>query len=72
MRRSDGRELRAAGTGRRRALVVSDTNRRQAFISSRLRNNRGFVLPPTPAGQPGRVILDPFPSAGTADRRSRC
>ena len=48
------------------AFVISDSNRRQAFVAARLRNNRGYVLPANHDVSQDGVILDPFPDAGTA------
>ena len=55
----DARAIRRAGH-----VVVTDTNRRQAFVSSRLRGNRGFVLTPQQEVSEDGALLDPFARAG--------
>ena len=60
----DTAELRAAArTGAN--LVVTDSNRRQAFVSARLRGSRGHVLQAGENVSEDGVILDPVPQAGT-------
>jgi arabinofuranan 3-O-arabinosyltransferase len=47
-------------------LVISDSNRRQAFVPARLRGNRGPILTVRQGVSEDGVILDPFPAQGTA------
>ena len=53
------RELRALAA-RGADLIVSDSNRRRAFVSSSLVQNAGATLPPGQAPAENGVILDPF------------
>jgi hypothetical protein len=52
-------------------VVITDTNRRQAFVAARLRGNRGPVLPPEQSVSEDGTMLDPFalgPDAQTVQR----
>lgn len=47
-------------------LVVTDTNRRSTFLSSRARRTAGATLAADEAIAPEGVVLNPFPERGTA------
>lgn len=52
-------------------VVITDSNRRQAFVASRMRANRGPVLPPSQSLSEDGAMLDPFdlgPDAQTVSR----
>ncbi|MDX6697506.1 MAG: arabinofuranan 3-O-arabinosyltransferase [Solirubrobacteraceae bacterium] len=61
--RDAGALRRAAGEGAE--VVISDSNRRQVFIPSRLEQNRGAVLAPGESPSEDAAILDPFPDRGS-------
>ena len=54
--RAELRELAAGGAD----IVVSDTNRRRAFVSSSLVQNTGATLAPDQAPAENGIVLDPF------------
>jgi arabinofuranan 3-O-arabinosyltransferase len=47
-------------------VFITDSNRRQAFVTSRVRQNAGPVLPADQAFSPDAALLDPFPPGDTA------
>ena len=53
------------------SVVVTDTNRRQAFVSSRLRGNRGFLLTPRQEVSEDGALLDPFAAGPDAQTVAR-
>ena len=64
-------DVDAAAIRRAGHVVVTDTNRRQAFVAARLRANRGQVLGPAQELSEDGAMLDPFgagPDAQTVAR----
>jgi arabinofuranan 3-O-arabinosyltransferase len=59
----DAKKLRALAAGGAN-LVVSDSNRRSGFISSRLRGNVGHVMQATENVDSNGIVLDPFGTTG--------
>ena len=72
VRRRPRRRARSASRARRGEVVVTDTNRRQAFVAARLRANRGRVLARRrrTLSEDG-AMLDPFDDAARTRRPSR-
>jgi len=64
-------DLDAEAIRRAARVVVTDTNRRQAFVSSRLRGNRGFVLTPEQEVSEDGAMLDPFSEGADAQTVAR-
>jgi arabinofuranan 3-O-arabinosyltransferase len=57
-------EIRAqalAGAG----VFITDSNRRRAFVASRIRQNVGSTIPASEAFSADAAVLDPFPHAGS-------
>jgi hypothetical protein len=59
----DRANLRGAVAGGAR-LVFTDTSRKRAFISTRLRANRGYTIGPSDRIPPDSPKFDPFPELG--------
>ena len=47
------------------SFVISDSNRRRAFVAARLRGNTGWTLPADEQLSEDAAQLDPFPARGT-------
>ncbi len=60
----DPGELREAAAGGAQ-IVITDSNRRRAFLSSRVNQSNGFVLGPDDRPPKDSAFLNPFPDRGT-------
>lgn len=47
-------------------VLITDSNRRRAFVASRTRQNVGWTIAATEPFSPDAAVLDPFPGAGSA------